>query len=173
VTGSNSTGCSNTDQIEITVIPLPDTSVTWSGFSVTANNTNATYQWINCATGLPVPGETNQIFANYNGYFAVEVSENGCVDTSGCFLLSSVSIQDHATVIYNLYPNPATDRLFLDFQSPISAEIFLFDPTGRIAHSSVFSGMNWHADLPHLSSGIYILQISKTSILDHKVVIFE
>jgi len=173
VTGSNSTGCSNTDQIEITVIPLPDTSVTWSGFSVTANNTNATYQWINCTTGLPVPGETNQIFANYNGYFAVEVSENGCIDTSGCFLLSTVSIQDHATVIYNVYPNPATDRLFVDFQSPISAEIVLFDPTGRIAHSSVFSGTSWHAYLPHLSSGIYILQISKTNILDQKVVVFE
>ena len=173
ITGSNTTGCSNTDQVEITVIPLPDTSVIWTGFSATANNTNATYQWINCTTGLPVPGETNQTFANYDGYFAVEVSENGCIDTSGCFLLSTVSIQEHKNLIFNVYPNPATNKLFVDFQYPVQAEILLFDPAGRIAHSSTISGTSWHADLPNLAPGIYILQVSKNSFLDLKTVIFE
>ena len=173
VTGTNPTGCSNIDQIAITVIPLPDTSVTWSGSSATANNTNATYQWINCTTGLPVAGETNQTFANYNGYFAVEVSENGCIDTSGCFLFSTVSIQDQANIIFNVYPNPATNKLFVDFQSPLRAEIVLYDPTGRVVLSSAISGTSWHADLPDLSSGIYILKISKNSVLGQKIVVFE
>lgn len=46
---------------------------------------NASYQWINCATNSPVNGATAQSFqVPDNNPYSVQVTQNGCVDTSAC-----------------------------------------------------------------------------------------
>src|SRR5690554_8114183 len=57
-----------------------DTSTTGPGATITANASGGTYQWIDCNSGLPITGETNQSFTpTMNGDFAVIISANGCV----------------------------------------------------------------------------------------------
>lgn len=88
----NEAGCDSFLTINLTIL-LPDTSVSVSGYVMTANAAGATYQWINCANGWWVPAATQQSFTVTNaGSYAVMVTQQGCKDTSNCrFFCNSFS----------------------------------------------------------------------------------
>ena len=71
-------------------------NTTQNGTQLTADQTGATYQWLDCDNNYAIiNGETNQ---SYNpagtGNYAVEVNMNGCVDTSACFLVAYTGIEE-------------------------------------------------------------------------------
>jgi len=79
---SNSCGRVNSKTDTVSVFAV-DTSVTVSGDTLTANATNATYQWIDYSTMQIISGATAKTFLpSQNGSFAVIVSQKGCSDTS-------------------------------------------------------------------------------------------
>lgn len=85
----NSVGCDSTIHLSLT-IPVIDTSITLiDSANVFANNTNATYQWLDCSAGnLPISGANSKTFSpTYNSNYAVAITENSCTDTSSCFSL--------------------------------------------------------------------------------------
>jgi len=73
-----------------TILGSPVVTTTVSGSEVTADATGVSYQWLDCDNGNAIiPGATDQTFvAPVSGNFAVEIDENGCVDTSACEALS-------------------------------------------------------------------------------------
>lgn len=88
-----------------------DTSVTPAGASLSANNSLASsYQWMDCNSNAIISGETNQNFtATAGGNYAVIVTQGGCSDTSSCYSVSFVGINNSLTLKDNLikvYPNP-------------------------------------------------------------------
>jgi hypothetical protein len=87
-TTSNSAGCDSTITLNLTISPTPDNSITQNGGSLTATQTGATYQWIDCDNFfVPVIGEVNQtFFPSLSGYYAVEVTIGDCSSTSECRL---------------------------------------------------------------------------------------
>lgn len=109
-------GCSiRPDTATVTVLPLPNTSVLLAGNSLQAEAINATYQWLDCATGLPILGENNQTFtATETGLYAVMVTVDGCTDTSACasVLITQVSAPVAQQRII-LQPNPTTGLLLV------------------------------------------------------------
>jgi hypothetical protein len=72
--------------------------VTQSGFTLTANQAGASYQWIDCANGdTAITGATSQSYvAILNGDYAVQVSLNSCIDTSSCINILGVGIEAEA-----------------------------------------------------------------------------
>ena len=173
VIGTNLSGCSNTDHIDVTVFALPDTSITLNAGSATANDTNATYQWINCTTGVLVPGETSQSLSNYSGYFALVVSQNGCQDTSSCFLLSTVDV--HSSIIddIRIYPNPSKGKFFIDLGSETEGTLLVMDSMGKQVVSCRLQGEICKVSLPNATSGIYFLKIEKMGVFYQKTIVFE
>jgi|SRR5690554_2000554 len=100
-----------------------DVSITNNSPTLTANLSNATYQWLNCDSSYAViPGETNQSFtASFNGNYAVEVSQGVCVDTSACVSVSVNNILEHAFKNQlSLYPNPTDGKLALKLDETYS-----------------------------------------------------
>lgn len=67
-----------------------------NGSVLTANQTGATYQWLDCDNNYAViNSETNQSYTPaVTGNYAVEVNMNGCVDTSDCFLVDHTGIEE-------------------------------------------------------------------------------
>ena len=63
---------------------------------LTADQTGATYQWLDCDdNNAIINGETNQSYTPaVTGNYAVEVTLNGCVDTSACFLVDYTGIEE-------------------------------------------------------------------------------
>jgi len=88
---------------------VSDLTTTANMLTIVANNTNATYQWLDCdANHSIIQGATNnQYTATQSGNYAVELTENACVDTSACVFVSTINIHElDKNIKIKTYPNP-------------------------------------------------------------------
>jgi hypothetical protein len=85
----NTMACDSVITINLT-INTADTSITKSNSILTANATSATFQWLDCRNNFRrIQGaNSNSYTTTSNGNYAVEVTQNGCSDTSNCFTIS-------------------------------------------------------------------------------------
>ncbi|MFC2100277.1 LamG-like jellyroll fold domain-containing protein [Bacteroidota bacterium] len=113
-------GCDSIVTLDLTVDTV-DVSVSQiTSVPYQANASNAAYQWLNCDNNFSlVIGDTNQSFtAASNGNFAVEVTQNGCVDTSLCISIVSVGIAENTPLSFvKLFPNPTAGKFTLRFDN--------------------------------------------------------
>ncbi|MCH2230957.1 MAG: HYR domain-containing protein [Crocinitomicaceae bacterium] len=120
-----------------------------------------TYQWIDCNTGLPIAGETNQTYmAMINGSYAVEVTEPGCTsETSICYDINSVGLEDITFGELILFPNPTETGMFtVRYEGQINS-IELFDMIGRIVQvpTDLSTGV---VNGSELAKGKYMVRVS-------------
>jgi hypothetical protein len=142
-------------------IPQIDTTISLStnGASFIANQSNASYQWIDCNNGYtPIPGDTLQIFTpTVNGDYAVEINLDACVDTSACVNISNVSIKETQLSGIKLYPNPNSGKFILDLGDLKAREIKILNSIGQ--EIFVVKDKNSQLFNLNLKSGVYIVQI--------------
>ena len=94
-----------------------DVSVTRDGDLLTAQATNATYQWLDCDNEKAlIAGETNQSYRpDKTGNYAVEVTQNGCVEISACYLINPVGFMESGVEqSIKVYPNPNDGKFTID-----------------------------------------------------------
>lgn len=135
--------------------------VTQVGSLLTADASGATYQWLDCNNGYAlVNGETNQTFTpTITGNYAVEITENGCVDTSACFLVDYTGLDNLSSASVLVYPNPSIDGHFhIEFDGKITA-VVLYDLLGRIIEVP-FNAEQGTLDASLLEAGKYIININ-------------
>ena len=127
--------------------------------TITATNASATYQWIDCATNLPVNGETSQSFtATANGNYAVVLTEGSCSDTSACTLINNVGIDDLELEMFSLYPNPAEDGIVTIIYDNTIKDISIIDMMGRLIEAPT-NAVEKSIDVSEMESGKYIVRI--------------
>lgn len=162
VVGTDGNGCSDSDSVEVTVNALPDTSVTQAGNTLTSTNNNATYQWIDCTGGI-IPGATSQSFQPAaNGSYAIILSENGCSDTSACYLVTSVGLNaSQYELSPSVFPNPTKGVITIDLGAVYrEISISLTDIRGRQIMSKGIGNVETF-DLTIVGEpGMYFLQLS-------------
>ncbi len=156
-------GCDSVLNISLTVNLLPNTTVTQTGATFTAQP-GLSYQWLNCQSNQPFAGETNQSFiATTNGQYAVIVSNGACTDTSLCIALTNIGVQEALLPTINLYPNPTTGLLNIQSAQPWQkAEVV--DLLGRmvLTHAYNMAGQTTpttELDLSKLPTGIYLVKV--------------
>ena len=103
-------------QQNIIVNTLPDDTVSIQNNPVilTANQSNATYQWLDCNNGqTPIAGETHQNFIpNQSGNYAVIITLNHCDMISDCYTVTVVGLRDEVlNHQIKIYPNPASNQI--------------------------------------------------------------
>ncbi|PHR42724.1 MAG: hypothetical protein COA32_17120 [Fluviicola sp.] len=151
----------NYDQVCNVSITTIDTSVTSSTFNLEANQSGATYQWIDCADNSPIPGETSAIFEpQTDGDFAVEITMNGCTSVSNCHTFQTASISEEiSNGFLNLYPNPSNGSFIIESNSNYNLQIY--DAQGNLVQESkINTGENQIST--RLNSGIYFWKASNT-----------
>jgi len=145
-------------------VVLGGASVTTSVLNnvITANITGVTYQWFDCATNLPISGETGQSFApSIDGNYAVQVTNGACVDSSECttYYLGMEDLSDVANLI--VYPNPSSGMVIFLNEGGTIQNIQIFDLAGKIMNNVSNINTNQKVlNLGGLSKGIYIAEIS-------------
>ncbi|MDI6834054.1 MAG: T9SS type A sorting domain-containing protein, partial [Bacteroidales bacterium] len=117
--------------------------------------------------------ETNQSFtATENGNYAVEITENGCTDTSSCHLINSVSIKEELSNNIAIYPNPTTGIFIIEGGNDKYIEII--NEVGQTVFIKQYIGNNNQniVNVSNLPSGIYFVKIlSNEKIIIKKLII--
>lgn len=166
---TNSFGCFDSDTINVTVNPMPVTTVTQAGPSLTSDQAGASYQWLDCDNSFAtLPGETGINYtATANGNYAVEVNLGGCIDTSTCYTVFGFSIEDELTPKILVYPNPATDYINVQIPSSSDAEyeMNIYDAVGKNVISTLICYQNSApVNVSVLTAGTYIINfVGKSS----------
>jgi len=161
--GGAANGCDSVVTLNLTINTVSDITTSVSGNTITANNNNASYVWLNCDSNFAViPGETNAGYAaTSDGNYAVALTENGCLDTSACVnMIGTAVIQNSFSNSFTVYPNPIRNDFFVQFGSPITKlEYVLYNSAGQ----SVMDGeLNNSGQLQlnlTAAPGIYFLEL--------------
>lgn len=158
---TDANGCTNTDTVLVTTAPI--TTVTQNGATFTAVATNSTFQWLDCNINhAPISGETNASYtATINGSYAVEITENTCVDTSACFTINNVGIKENSFgESISVYPNPTRGKFTIDLGSNYQeVNIRLTDITGKTLYQKMAKETSIVTMQTGDAKGIYILHI--------------
>ena len=128
----NAEGCDSVMTIDLTVHSVSVT-VTQTGITLTANEDEADYQWLNCNDGhIAIALATNQTLATgMDGNYAVQVSKNGCTDTSDCYTISGTGFYEFNPGAITVQPNPAHNQVLIITPSLNSGILVMTDLTGR------------------------------------------
>lgn len=151
-------GCTVTTSGTITALPFdPNSSIEQVNHTLTALENETNYQWINCATGQPIAGATDQSFTvSENGSYAVIFIEGECRDTSECVevIVVGTGEVEAARLQAEAFPNPNNGKFTLSLPWP--AEVALHDASGRKLQTGFYTaGMHdLHTDAP---TGLYFL----------------
>jgi hypothetical protein len=163
---TNAVGCDSVLAINLTVNTV-DTSVLQNGIVLTSWATGATYQWLDCGNGYaPVAGATNQTFTpTANGSYAVQLDNNGCMDTSACYTVTGIGFEEsNAAGDFIIFPNPATDVLNIAFvKNTAATEITLLDLSGRalVTQTVEENSAETNISVSALPAGLYLLNLNK------------
>ena len=104
-------GCEILHRLNLSIESL-DTTVVVEENRLVAQESAASYQWLDCDNdNTPIPGATQQSFTPATiGNYAVQITKDACVMTSDCaFLEADISSVDPEDVVV-IFPNPPEDN---------------------------------------------------------------
>ncbi len=154
-------GCDSIFDTHVGIISV-DTAVTMLNETLTASASGAIYQWLDCNNSMaPIAGETNSTFtATVNGSYALAVTENGCTDTSSCFVILSTGVAqvfDNSAISF--YPNPAQDFITVSCNNEITGTIIVTTLTGQVVITEAINGSSVQLNLAELARGTYLVTV--------------
>ncbi len=166
-TGSN--GCDSTKFLSLTIGFINNLFTSVSGATITASNTNATYQWLDCNNNYAViPGAINQSFTpSSNGSYAVQLTENGCSDTTLCVQISNLGLNVNYSTLFTIHPNPATNQVIISSQFFTENEaVQIFNTAGQLVleyPNLSPQDQTYTINVEQLNSGIYFIKIGEST----------
>ncbi len=172
---ATSSSCDSLVTTTVEVITV-DTAVTVNGADLVANASNADYQWLNCDNGFStITGADASVFMpTGNGNYAVEVTQQGCADTSSCYNVFTVGMEtltDAETV--TVYPNPTNGQLYVSYTGNDQPSYMLVDASGRVLLNGVLPATG-NLNLSALATGVYqLILTTQKEQLREQIIITE
>ncbi len=163
----NYKGCDSLLSITLTVIHV-DNSVTQIGDTLRSNATAVDYQWLDCSNSYAIiPVATLQIYlAKISGNYAVEITENDCVDTSDCYSIEITGIIENTFGEgLKIYPNPTLGNILVELGSMYEdVTVKITDISGQLIQQKTYSSINnFELNMDGLM-GVYFIDISNNEL---------
>ena len=156
----NAKGCDSLITLNLTINTVNE-AVIQSGNILTAVESNALYQWIDCKNGnSAIPNENKQSFiAKFNGSYAVVVSKSNCVDTSECYIISGLEVKNYTLNGLQLIPNPNRGQFIIkNLELNTVTQMIIFNPLGQIVYNQSTLKDNHIVSL-NSEPGLYFLHL--------------
>jgi hypothetical protein len=166
---TNAEGCDSVITLNLTINTV-DITVTVTNPLITANATGAIYQWLDCNAGNAVIAEeTAQSFTvSQIGNYAVEVTENGCTDTSACITISTVAIKETALFgKVSIFPNPTSGYVYIDLANQNNVSIRVYSVNGQVIYFKENINASLHQIALNEARGIYLIEVSSQNEIHH------
>ncbi len=158
------TGCgASRDSIVISNMPPLSPTIINLDNVLSATGSFQTYQWIDCNKNEPIAGEIGSSFTpESNGSYALIVSDGNCTDTSNCFTMDYLGI-DNLFSNDGLYVNyySLKNELVVVFGGVHTYDLELFDYSGKLVFrkNEVISGQVIRLD--SYAAGIYTVRVGE------------
>lgn len=139
---------------------IVEIGVTQTGGLLSADALISGYQWLDCDNNYAIiPTEVNQVYApTVNGNYAVEITTNGCVDSSACVFVDFTGFIELGSDQLNLFPNPTNDGAFQIVFDGVIKSIKIVDMLGREIQSEIDLNTNT-VNTWSLENGNYLVRI--------------
>lgn len=161
----NVAGCDSIVTLNLTINPV-DVTLTNTSSTATANQSGASYQWVDCDHGnATISDQTNQSFTpTTNGNYAVEVTYNGCSGISDCVLMLPVGIsEENDKTDFTVFPNPSNGLFTIETNEQGTNQYHVYDATGKLTLSGTNTSPRFSIDISHLPDGMYLLKMNDTT----------
>lgn len=138
-----------------------NTNVIQSGVTLVSQAVGAQYQWLDCGNNYAeVAGATGASYvATTSGSYAVEVTQNGCVDTTTCYTVSTIGLAEQvAGPVLAVYPDPVENELWVELDAPM-ADITVLDAAGRVVSAQRAQGRRTRIVADAFAPGLYFLRV--------------
>ncbi|KAB1065157.1 T9SS type A sorting domain-containing protein [Salibacter halophilus] len=162
----NAAGCDSIITLDLTINAVDVTlSTTNSTLEANANQTVASYQWIDCSDNSLLSDETSQSFtATSSSEYAVIVeSTDGCIDTSSCEAVIGTGIfnTNSNSSMYSVYPNPTQGEVTLEFEKELqNISITITNISGQVIQQQTLNNSRFITLQLEGSAGFYFCTIS-------------
>jgi hypothetical protein len=161
IVGGNANGCDSLVTLNLTVIQV-DVTTTNTSSTITANAASATYRWLDCNNNYAViSGEVNQQFTSaVSGDFAVEVTQNSCIDTSACITITVVGLNENTLgEQISIYPNPNKGTVNIELGILTDVKVKVVNVDGKIVHfKNEIKSKKYQFELNE-AAGVYFIEV--------------
>jgi hypothetical protein len=161
-TFSAANGCDSIRNLHLTIDTI-NVDVTQQNNTLSAVQTNAAYQWINCGSLTPIANATNASFTpEQNGHYAVQITHNTCMDTSLCYSVNNVGVLEN-TFNTNIvvFPNPTQGDFTIALNGTYDeATVIITSMSGQHISTQHFAHQN---ELPvklQAANGAYLVTVT-------------
>jgi hypothetical protein len=166
-------GCRYRDTINITktsspiidlgtVVKIPSSGL----LTLTPGSSFKSYNWSTGAT-------STSIQVSDTGMYSVSV-----VDSNGCTAFAQIHITSTANIAYidgtsfTIYPNPASDILYIRCSEASAARLILIDAQGKVVEEAEMIGLQSQLQISSFPAGLYRLVIAKEDkIINFSIII--
>ena len=158
-TSQTITGCDSLNYLALTIATLDLTVTQTTPGVLQVAEAGATYQWLDCATNLPIQGQTSQSYtATQNGSYQVLVSTANCSDTSICTVVSELALNELTSTAWTIYPNPSSFSIEIKGMEQFenSLMVSIQDSKGTLVQQNNGTSV----DVSNLENGLYFIQIA-------------
>jgi PKD repeat protein len=158
--------CNVSDEVTITVTPIPATpTIEDDGATLTASTstTGVTYQWY--LNGSAISGATSAVYiASEDGDYTVVAIKNGCISNQSDVksVESLAVINQFLDQLIAVYPNPVSKLLTVNINSTELSDlrISLIDVMGRALYDFAVTGNQTQIDMNSFAAGVYMVKLT-------------
>ena len=170
---TNQFGCSDSNQLVLSVLPLPIAPViTESGGVLNANATGATsYQW--SVDGNQINGATNNTFdagSQFGNYTVIISDSAGCQNESSIFNYLGNAVYSIKSFFISVFPNPFTSEISIQGFDGI-VEIELMNAQGKVLLKKVSNNKIEILNTVSFPSGLYLLKVKSEKELINSIIV--
>lgn len=157
-------GCDSILDIQLTVDSI-DPGVSQVGSTLTALQSGATYQWVDCnANFTAISGATAQSFSPVaSGNYACILAVGACTDTSACTPVTIIGLSASLSESVTIYPNPTSSALHVECASRI-LRVRVLDVLGK----ELLEAEDKVIVVRNLAVGVYFLEVKTDRGLVYK-----
>lgn len=185
VIGTSANGCSGSFVQAITVNNLPNITVSSSNNGTACKDDvlqlqasgGVTYQWYSSSSNVVMQGGSINVQVPVTTVFTVVATgANGCVGknnlTQNIEECTSIKEANKLSGV-NVYPNPTSGLLTVEFNSSAAKSVSVQDLTGRVIMTANSTESNLNIDMSNLAAGVYYVKLQSEGAVNVVKVVKE
>jgi hypothetical protein len=148
--------------IEVEVEPLLVNGLQFLNGSLSSLDTVDQYQWYDCVNDSIIIGATSSSFTPIqNGDYAVILQNGNCRDTSNCYSVTTVGLdENHFKNSINFYPNPSNGLVNIEVaQKQMLLQVKVRNIHGQLVQEENYKNQNQLQLQLNGKAGIYFIEL--------------